>query len=54
VRLAELLGPEPVALDELVRQSHLSVADVQTMLLDLELSGRLDRHPGNRVSLRLD
>jgi DNA processing protein len=53
-RLAELLGPEPMPLDELVRQCGLSVAEVQEALLDLELSGRLDRHPGNRVALRLD
>lgn len=46
----ELLGPEPVAVDELVRQCHLSPAALRAVLLDLELAGRLERHPGNRVS----
>ena len=46
------LGPEPVAVDELVRQCHASAAAVQAALSDLEMEGRLERHPGNRVSLR--
>ena len=50
--LAERLGPTPVAVDELVRQCHLSAAAVATLLLELELSGRVERHPGNLVSLR--
>lgn len=46
-----LLGPVPVAADELVRQSALPPAIVQTVLLELELAGRLARHAGGRVSL---
>ncbi|MBX6322913.1 MAG: hypothetical protein IRY94_13875, partial [Rhodospirillaceae bacterium] len=42
-----------VAVDELVRQCQLSSAVVQTVLLELELAGRLERHPGNRISLIL-
>ncbi len=53
-RLAERLGAEPVALDDLVREIGASVTAVQDALLDLELAGRLERHPGNRVALRLD
>jgi DNA processing protein len=49
----ELLGPSPVAVDELVRQCHLSAPAVRSVLLELELAGRLERHPGNRVSLLL-
>jgi DNA processing protein len=48
-----LLGPEPVAVDELVRQCQLSAPSVRAALLELELAGRLERHPGNRVSLLL-
>jgi DNA processing protein len=48
----ERLGPTPVAVDELVRQCHLSAAAVATLLLELELSGRVERHPGNLVSTR--
>ncbi|MBN8847756.1 MAG: DNA-processing protein DprA [Sphingomonas sp.] len=46
-----LLGPVPVAVDELVRQSGLVPAVVQIVLLELELAGRLERHAGARVSL---
>ena len=53
-RLVERLGPEPLSIDELVRQCDATVADVQDALVDLELEGRLERHPGNRVALRLD
>ena len=48
--LAQLLGPSPVPVDLLVRQSRLTPAMVATILLELELAGRLERHPGNRVS----
>ena len=51
--VVEQLGPEPVSVDELIRQCHLSPPVVMTVLLELELAGRLDRHPGNRVSLAL-
>jgi DNA processing protein len=50
-RLQERLGPEPLLVDELIRQCHASTAEVQQALLELELDGRLERHPGNRVSL---
>jgi DNA processing protein len=49
----ELLGPDPVMVDELVRQCHMSAPAVRAVLLELELAGRLERHPGNRVSLLL-
>ncbi|NLS28704.1 hypothetical protein S2M10_37150 [Sphingomonas sp. S2M10] len=51
-RVAALLGPVPVGVDELIRQSGCTPAVVQTVLLELELAGRLDRHAGARVSLR--
>ena len=47
-----LLNATPVPIDELVRQSGLAPAAVQTVLLELELAGRLDRHAGGRVSLQ--
>jgi DNA processing protein len=49
--VAELLGPAPVATDELLRQGQLPAAVVRTVLLELELAGRLERHPGGRVSM---
>jgi DNA processing protein len=50
-RIVELLGPTPVPVDELVRQAGLPPAIVQTVLLELELAGRLERHAGGRASL---
>src|SRR3546814_592353 len=41
-----LLGPVPVAVDEIIRQAGLAPAAVQTVLLELELAGRLERHAG--------
>ncbi len=50
-RVVAMLGPSPVSLDDLVRLTGLSVGDVQSVLLDLELAGRLERQGGNRVAL---
>jgi DNA processing protein len=49
--VVELMSETPVPVDELVRQSELPASTVQTVLLELELGGRLDRHAGGRVSL---
>lgn len=49
-RVVGLLGPAPVGVDEVVRQAQLSPAIVQTILLELELAGQLERHAGGRVS----
>ncbi|OWK29767.1 DNA-processing protein DprA [Sphingomonas mucosissima] len=46
-----LLGPVPVPVDEVIRQSAAPPAVVQMVLLELELAGRLERHAGGRVSL---
>ncbi|MEQ9638993.1 MAG: DNA-processing protein DprA [Alphaproteobacteria bacterium] len=51
--IAALLGPEPVPVDALIRRSGLTAPELLTILLDLELAGRLDRHSGSHVSLRL-
>jgi DNA processing protein len=37
--------------DEIIRQSGMPPALVHTILLELELAGRLERHAGGRVSL---
>jgi DNA processing protein len=50
-RIVSLLGPTPVGLDDLVRLSGSSPAVVRTVLLELELAGRLERHGGGLVSL---
>ncbi|MCP5367941.1 MAG: DNA-protecting protein DprA [Hyphomicrobiales bacterium] len=50
-RVTELLGPSPVTVDEVLRNCQFSLAVVTLVLLEMELAGRLQRHPGNRVSL---
>ncbi len=53
-RVEELLGPSPAPVDEIVRLSGLEPGAVQLVLLELDLAGRLDRHAGGKVSLRID
>lgn len=50
-RVLELLSPTPTAVDELLRDCQLSPPVVLTVLLELELAGRIERQPGNRISL---
>ena len=50
-RIVSLLGPTPASLDDLVRLSRTSPAIVRTVLLELEIAGRLERHGGALVSL---
>lgn len=49
--LIELLGATPVTVDELIRRCQVSPAAATMALLELELAGRLERLPGNRVAL---
>ncbi len=53
-RIIEALGPTPVGVDELVRHCQLSVSLVQLVLIELSLAGRLEHHPGNKISLVMD
>jgi DNA processing protein len=50
-QVLELLGPAPTEVDEIIRQIGASASAVLTVLLELELAGRLTRHPGNKASL---
>jgi DNA processing protein len=50
-RLLSLLSPAPVAIDDLIRESALSPAAVAGLLLELELAGRVSRHPRGLVTL---
>ncbi|WP_367714829.1 DNA-processing protein DprA [Nitratireductor sp. GISD-1A_MAKvit] len=49
--IVNALGPTPVLIDEIIRHTGLHAAQVLTVLLELDLAGRLERHPGNAVSL---
>ncbi|MCB1419963.1 MAG: DNA-processing protein DprA [Notoacmeibacter sp.] len=50
-RVVTALGPAPVHVDEVIRHTGLTPAQVMLVLLELDLAGRLERHPGNHVSL---
>ncbi|WP_457936804.1 DNA-processing protein DprA [Mesorhizobium sp. 10J20-29] len=50
-RVIEALGPTPVGIDDLIHHTRLHPAQVFMILLELDLAGRLERHPGNHVSL---
>ena len=47
----EKLGPTPVTVDEIIRQCQIAAPVALTVLLELELAGRLDRHSGNKISI---
>ncbi|MCE3005439.1 MAG: DNA-processing protein DprA [Rickettsiales bacterium] len=45
------LGPSPTLLEDVMAATELPPHLVMVVLLELELAGRLQRHPGGRVSL---
>ena len=49
--VAEALGTSPVAVDEIIRHCDLPASQVATVLIELELAGRIDRFAGNKVAL---
>ena len=49
--ILENLSPEKVCVDDLIREMKLPASIVNVALIELELAGRLERHPGNSVSL---
>lgn len=50
-QVLEMLGPSPIPVDDLLRQCEVSAAALAEVLLELDLAGRLERLPGNRVAL---
>jgi DNA processing protein len=52
-RIVDALGPAPVEMDEIIRFTGLKPAIVHLVLLELDLAGRIARHPGGRISLIL-
>ena len=50
-RVVEGLGPVPTEIDEIIRQTGVPARTVRVILLELDLAGKLEHHPGNRVSL---
>ena len=50
-RVAALLGPAPVSINELARVANADVRSVRAALIELELAGRIERSGGDRVAL---
>jgi len=50
-RVLENLSFTPITVDELLRACDLSIPALQTILLELEIAGRIKREPGGRISL---
>ncbi|PIE63569.1 MAG: DNA-protecting protein DprA [Desulfobacterales bacterium] len=46
----EIIGPYPVHIDRIIEKSAMHSARVNAILLELELSGRITKHPGNYFS----
>jgi len=51
-RVLEALGPSPIEVDDVIRFTGLPAPAVHVILLELDLAGRVERQPGQRVSLR--
>ena len=47
------LGPTPVEIDDIIRPTTLPASVVYLVLLELDLAGRLHRHPGVLVSIAM-
>ena len=52
-RIVDSLGPTPVEIDDIIRHTVLAAASVYLVLIELDLAGRLHRHPGGLVSLAM-
>lgn len=48
--IRDKLSHTPVPIDDLIRLTEFSPAEVQSILLELELAGEIIRYPGNRVA----
>ncbi|MDL2400822.1 DNA-processing protein DprA [Rhizobium mayense] len=52
-QIIDALGPTPVEIDDIIRHTGLSVSSVHSVLLELDMAGRLHRHPGGLVSISM-
>jgi DNA processing protein len=49
--IVDAIGNTPVEIDEIIRFTGLKPATVRMTILELELAGQLEHHPGGRVSM---
>ena len=50
-RIVAALGPAPVGIDEIIRFTGMAAPVVRLVLLELDVAGRIEHHPGGRVAL---
>lgn len=50
--LLEALSHTPTDIDDIMRHSGIAPGKLQSLILSLELAGMVERHAGNRISLR--
>ncbi|HUV32415.1 MAG TPA: DNA-processing protein DprA, partial [Devosiaceae bacterium] len=50
-RIADMLSVTPVAIDDLIVRSGVGAAQVQTIFLEMEIAGRVNRSSGQLVNL---
>lgn len=48
--LIKNLSYTPTEIDEVIRQANISSSELSSILLELEITGEIIRHPGNRIS----
>ncbi len=51
--IVDALGPTPVEIEDIVRHTGLPISSIHSVLLELDMAGRLHRHPGGLVSLSM-
>ncbi len=51
LRLLESLSPVPTPIDDIIRDLEAAPGDILTIILELEMAGRLERQSGNKVNL---
>ena len=50
-RVHDALGYSPIEIDEIIRHTGLPPSQVRMVIVELDLAGRIEHHPGQRVSL---
>lgn len=50
-RVLDLLGPTPTSIDDVIAHTGLTTGQVSLIIMEASLTGTIERHSGNRVSL---
>lgn len=49
-RIGQMIGPSPLSIDDIVRDSGFPINTVWSVLLEMELAGHIERQPGNLIA----